>query len=208
MNRRHVTQTCGRCHAGILARYDRGIHGEVFNAGNPDAPSCVSCHAEHGVEAVASPSSRVNPIHIAQTCTSCHDREDFNQKYGLAPARGSTFGASFHGIALEGGQITVANCESCHGSHEILPSSDPRSTVYPENLTQTCGGCHPGIGAGVARGRIHFASIAEEGSALGWAVQVFYVLIIAGTVFYAFGLIALDQYRYWAVDRPRGGRHV
>ena len=208
MNRLHVTQTCGRCHAGILARYDRGIHGEAFNEGNPDAPTCVNCHAEHGVASVASPTSRVNPLHIAQTCTGCHDREDFNQKYGLAPARGSTFGASFHGIALEGGQITVANCESCHGSHEILPSSDPRSTVYPDNLTTTCGGCHPGIGPGVARGRIHVASIAEDGSALGSAVQVFYVLVIAGTVFYALGLIALDQYRYWAVDRPRGGRHA
>jgi hypothetical protein len=207
MHRAHVVETCGRCHAGIMAQYDRGIHGELYLAGNPDTPTCVSCHAEHGVQAIASPESGVNPRHIAQTCTACHDTEEFNLKYGIVTARGRTFSESFHGVALEAGQVTVANCESCHGAHEILPSSDPRSMIYPANLQATCGKCHPGIGAGVAEGPIHVASLVDERGGLGWIVKWAYVLIIGTTVLYSAGLIFLDQYRHWIVEPRQSGAH-
>jgi len=210
MNRTRVVETCGRCHAGIMARYDRGIHGQMFREGNADAPTCISCHAEHGIQPITSPTSRVNPRHVSQTCTDCHDREDFNQKYGLSVARGSTFSESFHGIALESGQLSVANCESCHGAHDILPSSDPESSINPANLTTTCGSCHPGIGEGVAQGKIHVASSVESEGRLGTYVQWFYILVIGGTVFYALALFLLDQYRYRVVDprRRSRGTHV
>lgn len=207
MNRAHVVETCGRCHAGILAQYDRGIHGELYETGNPDTPTCVSCHAEHGVQPVTSPTSGVSPEHIAQTCTGCHDTEEFNTRYGVTVSRGETFGESFHGVALEAGQVTVANCESCHGAHEILPSTDPRSMIYPANLQDTCGRCHPGIGAGVAEGKIHVASLIDEKGTLGSMVKWAYILIIATTVIYSAGLIFLDQYRHWVVEPRRGGRH-
>ena len=204
-----VSQRCGECHAGIMAQYDRSIHGEMFKQGNPDTPTCVNCHTEHGVARVASHESSVNPIHVAQTCTACHDREDFNEKYGIEVDRGRSFEASFHGIALEGGQLTVANCESCHGSHEILPSSNPESLIHPANLVVSCGRCHPGIGEGVAQGNIHVVSFAEENKLLGLTVQIFYIAVIGVTVLYAFGLIFVDQYRHWIVDpRRRGGRHA
>jgi hypothetical protein len=206
MNRTRVVETCGRCHAGIMARYDRGIHGQMFRAGNVDAPTCVSCHGEHGVQPIASPTSGVNPRHVSQTCTDCHDREDFNQKYGVRAARGRTFSESFHGIALESGQLSVANCESCHGAHDILPSTDPASSINPANLTRTCGSCHPGIGEGVAQGRIHVASPTESEGNLGTYVQWFYILVIGGTVFYALALFLLDQYRYRVVDPRRRSR--
>lgn len=209
MNRERVVETCGRCHAGITAQYDRGIHGEQFREGNPDAPTCISCHAEHGVQPIASAESGVNPRHISRTCTACHDQEEFNAKYGLNVARGRTFDRSFHGIALRSGQLTVANCESCHGAHEILPSSNPSSPIHASNLMATCGSCHPGIGKGVAQGRIHVASFEEEQSLVGAAVRWFYILVIGVTVLYAFGLIALDQYRYRVVDPQRGrGSHA
>ena len=51
----------------------------------------------------------------------------------------STYVESFHGLALKGGNPTVANCSSCHGVHDILPSSDPMSSVNPKDLPQTCG---------------------------------------------------------------------
>ncbi len=208
MHRAHVVETCGRCHAGIMARYDRGMHGELYLAGNPDTPTCVSCHAEHGVRAITSPESGVNPRHIAQTCTACHDTEEFNAKYGIATARGATFGGTFHGIALRAGQTTVANCESCHGAHEILPSTDPRSMIHPDNLVETCGRCHPGIGTGVTEGTIHLASLGDENSTVETVVKWFYVLVIGSTVLYAAGLFFLDQYRYRVVDPRRGGHHA
>jgi len=51
----------------------------------------------------------------------------------------------------------VANCASCHGTHNIQPSSDPRSTVNPMNLSRTCGQCHRGAGIQLASARIHVA---------------------------------------------------
>ncbi len=207
MHRDHVVETCGHCHAGIMARYDRGIHGSLFRAGNPDSPTCISCHGEHGVQPIASPTSGVSPQHVSQTCTACHDREDFNEKYGVETSRGRTFQESFHGIALQSGQVTVANCESCHGAHEILPSTDPNSLIHPDNLRTTCGTCHSGIGAGVADGNIHVASVVDERGLLGKAVLWFYIVVIGTTIVYALGLFLLDQYRYHVVDPRRGVPH-
>ena len=53
------------------------------------------------------------------------------------------------------GAQTVANCASCHGVHNILPSSDPRSTINRANLIKTCGQCHPGVGEKFVIGKVH-----------------------------------------------------
>ena len=37
----------------------------------------------------------------------------------------------------------VATCASCHGSHEILPASNPVSKVSAQNRLATCRTCHP-----------------------------------------------------------------
>lgn len=206
MNRANVVETCGRCHAGIANEYYAGIHGRDYREGNPDVPTCIDCHGEHGVQPVGSPTSSVYPTHIAQTCSACHDREQLNDRYGLPTARRSTYLGSFHGIALVAGQLTVANCESCHGAHKILPSSDPQSSIHPANLVETCGRCHPGIGPRVAEGKIHVVSVREDINLLAYGVQWFYYLLIAGIVTFAAAMIFLDQYRHRRVDPRRGRR--
>lgn len=207
MNRANVVAACGTCHLGIQNEYSRGIHGQAFAAGNPDVPTCIDCHTEHGIQRVTSPESSVYPTHVVQTCSACHEREELNERYGLPLGRRGTFLGSFHGIALESGQLTVANCASCHGAHGILPSSDPRSSVHPANLVRTCGACHPGIGRRVAEGRIHVASLGEELGLLGDAVRWFYYFLIAGMVVFAAVMISLDQYRHRVVD-PRRERDL
>ena len=206
MSRPRVLETCGRCHGGIKADYDQGVHGALFQTDNPDAPTCINCHTEHAVQPVTSPASSVYPTHIARTCTACHDREDLDAKYGLPPARRRTYLGSFHGIALEAGQLTVANCESCHGAHRILPSADSASPIHPANLQRTCGTCHPGIGAGVAEGRVHVASVREDINLFALGVQWVYYALIAGMIVFAAVMIALDQYRHRVVDPARGRR--
>jgi hypothetical protein len=37
----------------------------------------------------------------------------------------------------------VARCSDCHGSHQILPASDPKSSIAPGNRVTTCQKCHP-----------------------------------------------------------------
>jgi len=207
MNRAKVVATCGRCHLGIQKQYEIGIHGRMYQEGNEDVPTCIDCHGEHAVQPITSASSGVNPLHIAQTCTACHDREDLDVKYDLPPARGRTFSESFHGVALHSGQLTVANCESCHGAHEILPSTDPRSTIYPANLSRTCGSCHQGIGAGVTKGKVHVASTREDVGSAAVGIQWFYYLLIGSTVVFSAFMIGLDQYRFRVIDRRRNGNH-
>ena len=165
----------------------------------------MDCHREHAVQAVTSPSSSVYPTHIVGTCSRCHERKALNARYGLPSERRDTYLGSFHGIALEEGQLTVANCASCHGAHEILPSSDTASSISPEHLEQTCGRCHPGIGGGVTRGKIHVASVRRDINAFAYGVRGFYFLLIAGIVVFAATMIALDQYRHRVVDPRRGG---
>jgi hypothetical protein len=49
---------------------------------------------------------------------------------------------SRHGTLLRQGDDKVAVCTDCHGVHGILRPSDPRSSVYPTRVAETCRGCH------------------------------------------------------------------
>jgi predicted CXXCH cytochrome family protein len=49
---------------------------------------------------------------------------------------------SVHGVLNSKGNIKVAECASCHGSHNIFASNDVRSKVYKLNIPATCSNCH------------------------------------------------------------------
>ncbi|HLC42754.1 MAG TPA: hypothetical protein VJO34_14160, partial [Methylomirabilota bacterium] len=50
---------------------------------------------------------------------------------------------SVHGRRLrELADPKVAVCTSCHPAHSIKPPSDPKSSVHPTRVAETCGGCH------------------------------------------------------------------
>ena len=146
-----------------------------------DAPVCTDCHGEHTITAVKLATSRVAPANIPETCGQCHAAQRIITQYRLPPNVFSTYVQSFHGLALQGGNLTAANCASCHGVHDILPASDSRSTINPQNLPETCGKCHPGIGTRLSAEffRIHAPLGAAEGKP--WIVNFiswFYIALI------------------------------
>jgi hypothetical protein len=49
---------------------------------------------------------------------------------------------SIHGQQHKKGDKNVADCVSCHTGHGILSAKDPRSTVYPLSIPETCNKCH------------------------------------------------------------------
>jgi len=49
---------------------------------------------------------------------------------------------SIHGQRLAGGDEKVAVCTDCHAIHQMHPVSNPVSSVYPLNVSDTCGKCH------------------------------------------------------------------
>ena len=127
-----------------------------MKAGARDAPVCTDCHGEHLILAPGEAGSTVSAARVSTvTCGRCHGDERLAQRYNLPADRLPSYADSFHGLAMREGSQTVANCASCHGEHNIFPSSDPRSTVYPANLHKTCGNCHAGAGAKFAIGQVH-----------------------------------------------------
>ncbi len=156
INHFNIPKTCGRCHKSIEHDYWDGIHGKLTAQGETDSPVCTECHGEHGILAPTDPRSPVSPARIAEaTCSPCHESARLNEKYGVPTGRLQSWVDSYHGLKSRAGDLTVANCASCHGAHRILPHTDPTSSINPANLQKTCGTCHPGITAAIASTPIH-----------------------------------------------------
>ena len=101
------------------------------------------------------PRSTVSQNRSGATCAGCHQGVRLTQEFGVAGNRVSTYLDSYHGLASKNGSVVVANCASCHGVHNILPSSDPRSTINRANLDATCGQCHKGVTRRFTLGKVH-----------------------------------------------------
>jgi hypothetical protein len=128
--RSNIPATCGSCHAGVEARYFDGVHGKALNAGNSAVPVCTSCHTVHRIAQVENVSWQLKTV---ATCGNCHK------------ARLRSYRDTFHGQVTALGFVATARCWTCHRSHDILPPSDPKSSIAPHNLLATCGQCHRGI---------------------------------------------------------------
>jgi cytochrome b subunit of formate dehydrogenase len=187
-NHWNISATCGACHARIKKIYDASVHGKAAANGAPDSPVCTDCHGEHAILAPGDPESSVNPARISiLTCGRCHSDERIEARYNLPTDRVPTFEDSFHGLASRSGSQTVANCASCHGVHNIFPSSDPRSNVNAANLAHTCGNCHPGAGQTFAIGPVHVgAATQNESAAVRWIRRLYWVLIPLAIIFMFF----------------------
>ncbi len=187
-----VPDTCSMCHSDVVDQYRASVHGKALARGVAEAPLCTDCHGEHKIVKHTSESSPVNKAHIRDTCASCHGNVRLTRKFGLPADRLVSFDSSFHGLASKAGSQTVANCASCHGVHNILPSSDPKSTINARNLPKTCGQCHPGAGSRFAISKVHVSEAGAESSALQW-VRRFYLLVIPVTI----GLMLLHNGGDW-----------
>ena len=181
----NVPLTCGKCHNTISAEFQQSIHGQAVAKGNWQAPVCTDCHGIHSIKAHNDPNSPVSAQNVAQaTCARCHEGVRLTQEFGVEGRRASTYLASYHGLASRLGSQVVANCASCHGTHSIFPSSDPRSTINKANLTRTCGQCHPGVTEKFTQAKVHVDAplSADVGSkAVRW-IRRFYLSMIFAVI--------------------------
>lgn len=194
--REHIPGTCGKCHQGILNQFLKSVHGEAVEQGLKEAPVCTDCHGEHTIRSVQDPTSSVYPTHVAQTCSRCHENARIQQTYGLPANRMASFIGSYHGVASRFGDTTVANCGTCHGAHDILPSSDPRSSINPRNIPATCGKCHPGASENFARGKVHVTGQRESSPGVFY-VRWFYIIFISMLMLSFGSYIVLDLVSRW-----------
>lgn len=204
INHWNIPKTCGTCHTQIAKTYEASIHGQAVAHGSTDAPVCTDCHGEHVILAPSQPESTVNPARVSTvTCGRCHGNTTLDARYNLPADRVPTYADSYHGLAAREGSQTVANCASCHGVHNIFPSSDPRSTINPANLAHTCGACHPGAGKTFAIGRVHVmpASLAEAPAVR--LIRHLYLVIIPLTIGFMFFHQLIDFLRKLSRRRIR-----
>jgi len=179
VNRANIPATCGRCHAEIAKTYAQSVHGVAVLKGNSDSPACTTCHGEHTILGPSDPRSRVAASNVSsQVCSPCHTSVLLSAKYGIKSDRFRTFTDSYHGLAIRGGSLEVANCASCHSGHDIKPSSDPTSSVNKANLAGTCGQCHPGANERFAIGSVHISLSPQQEPLLYWVATAYIILIV------------------------------
>jgi nitrate/TMAO reductase-like tetraheme cytochrome c subunit len=168
----HVPATCGRCHEGIENQFESSTHGRMLAKGTDGGPACQTCHTAHGIQRAESVGWQLSVI---GQCGTCH------------ADRIATFRDTFHGQVTSLGFRTVAGCADCHGAHEILPASDPRSPISPGRLVQTCGTCHEGANANFVKYDPHADKHSRARSPVLFYVTRFMTVLLAG-VFGFFGL--------------------
>ncbi len=183
INKFNVPATCGKCHSQVQGVFMQSVHGQAILRGNGLAPVCTDCHGIHTIKAPSDPNSSVSEQNLSRTiCARCHQGVRLTQEFGMAGGRVSSYLDSYHGLASQGGSLTVANCASCHGDHNILPSSDPRSTINPANLDATCGQCHKGVTQNFTRNKIHVdmdgGTSTDKGTVAVHWVRWFYLPLI------------------------------
>ncbi|HZL49534.1 MAG TPA: cytochrome b/b6 domain-containing protein [Terracidiphilus sp.] len=202
----NVPATCGKCHTEIDNTFMQSIHGQALTRGNAQAPVCTDCHGIHSIKSHADPNSPSAEQNVSRdTCARCHEGVRLSQEFGVPGNKVSSYFDSYHGLAAEGGSVVAANCSSCHGVHNILPSSDPHSTINHANLDATCGQCHKGVTQKFTQTRVH----QEDGVhphdigsiAVKW-IRLIYIALILLVI----GAMFLHNFIIWrkkAVDRRK-----
>jgi predicted CXXCH cytochrome family protein len=133
---------------------------------------CLMCHDDPGLTALRQGKSvsmfvnnsiLINSVHKDVLCASCHPDalvDDFPHPEVLKPVSCSSgnchdipqqeFNKGIHGQALQLKALYAPDCKECHGTHNILPKTNPKSRTYKMNIPVLCGKCHR-EGAPVAR---------------------------------------------------------
>jgi hypothetical protein len=125
----NVATTCSRCHADAaymknykiptdqVTEYQKSVHAQMLAQGDTSAPTCTTCHGNHG----ATPPGVSS---VANVCGTCH--VFFAQLFDKSPHQ-----AAFARMGLPG-------CVQCHSNHEIVKPSDEWVGVGSNSVCVTC----------------------------------------------------------------------
>jgi len=140
--------TCTECHEddnGPIAAYWSSTHGQRVKEGDPQAPLCQDCHGNHYILPLKDPHSSISPFNIPRMCAQCHaEKAEVERTHDLPEEKVfERYKDSIHGEGLFKKGLTVtAVCTSCHTGHNVLPHTDPNSTIHKDRVVSTCRKCH------------------------------------------------------------------
>ena len=147
--------SCIDCHSALpdalgvtLEKFSQDIHEQK-------GLTCVSCHG--GDPSSSDPDiamsrkmgwkGKIYRKQIPQLCGSCHSDPAYIRQFdpGLRTDQLGQYQTSVHGQRLATGDTKVAVCTDCHGVHDVRAPNNPRSTVNPVNVAETCAHCHADV---------------------------------------------------------------
>jgi len=140
--------SCGACHSDVDKQHAASLHGRAIARGDPLAPRCASCHGTHDILPIKDPNSAVSPYRAPFVCGKCHQEGTPVQREREIHESNiiANYSERIHGEALlHKGLIVTATCTSCHTAHNILPHTNPHSSIARQNIAATCAVCHARI---------------------------------------------------------------
>lgn len=166
INRANIPETCGKCHVGVLETYKKSIHGSLFTAGITEAAVCTDCHKGHTISTTEKDKWK---LALIDNCGTCHEKALDSYRH------------SYHGKVTSLGYTKVARCSDCHGSHNILPVSDPYSTLSTQNRVDTCKQCHANANTGFSEYLPHADVEDKEHYPQLYYVYIAFTALLIGT---------------------------
>ena len=127
VNPNNVPATCGACHHGIQEQFIQSVHSASVTHTDKALPVCNDCHSAHSIRRTDETGFK---LEIMDKCGRCHEE--------IA----KTYFDTYHGKVSRLGYTKTAKCYDCHGAHDILPVTDPRSHLSRANVVATCQKCH------------------------------------------------------------------
>ena len=197
---------CEKCHSGIHEKYQDSVHGQALTSGNPDVPTCITCHPAHTAE---DPRTIDFRIKSPELCASCHADKELMAKYGISTEVFETYVADFHGKTVmlfertAPGQTTnKAVCIDCHGVHDIASARDENSAMQT-NLVKRCQECHPDATANFASTWLGHYAPDWRSAPLVAAVTWFYRIMIPALLAFFVIYILIDVQHRYRMNRKR-----
>jgi predicted CXXCH cytochrome family protein len=139
---------CGTCHDDVQLDFDASIHGKALSRNAAFAPNCSDCHGVHYILSSSNTSSKTYKMNIPYLCGGCHQEGAPVSRVYNIPEHNivENYSQSIHGEGLfQKGLIVTAACTDCHGSHMIMPHTEPMASTSPRNIASTCMKCHSKI---------------------------------------------------------------
>ncbi|MBK8481660.1 MAG: cytochrome c3 family protein [Proteobacteria bacterium] len=174
-----MVTACSGCHPKVAAEYRGSVHGvALLERREIESASCVDCHRGHEIYRPSDPRSAVFATRVIDDCAKCHADAKLIRRFNLPGNVVASYELSYHGLAGREGDGRVANCATCHEFHAIYRAGDPRSSIHPGKLAQTCGKCHPGATSRFIQGTIHIQPGSQQHRAVA-LVRAVYLWLIA-----------------------------
>lgn len=134
---------CSLCHDDVAEEFNSSRHAFALRAGNLKVPDCSSCHGVHDILSSTDEKSLTYPVNLPNTCGTCHNQGQLTLDPDVKLGRSlETYMSSVHGKALQAGNLDAANCNDCHGVHDLRGSGDVLSKINRANISSTCAPCH------------------------------------------------------------------